>query len=403
MELTGTYTAAGLALLAQTAAGGTLTVTRVAAGAGVTPNPESAAALPEEKQTLTLLPTVAENGVFSLTAVLTAALASADYTLTELGVFASGADGAEALFCVYRLDEPVGVSPASRLVLRFLLSCCVAAGGTPAVTATPAGLVTVADLLAERSLLPNRNLLDNWDFRNPVNQRGKTSYAASGYSIDRWKNEAGTLTVNADGTITFSLANDAAADWARLTQLIEFSFSGKTYTISADVIAASGTCLFVSGDTSQLSAVLEPGICHTSGVPVGHVGIQFAITRGSSVTLRAAKLEVGSVSTLANDPPADYGEELRKCQRYFEAIPVFRFYSLGRTPWSIATQTCLVPFMCTKRTIPVVSFEYEKSNNLGVFVSATASHPGINGFVDYTIAFDCDYVGFTNVVASADL
>ena len=31
-----------------------------------------------------------------------------------------------------------------------------------------------------------RNLLDNSDFRNPVNQRGATSYSGSVYTIDRW-------------------------------------------------------------------------------------------------------------------------------------------------------------------------------------------------------------------------
>lgn len=31
------------------------------------------------------------------------------------------------------------------------------------------------------------NLLDNSDFRNPVNQRGQTSYAEDGYTIDRWE------------------------------------------------------------------------------------------------------------------------------------------------------------------------------------------------------------------------
>ena len=38
----------------------------------------------------------------------------------------------------------------------------------------------------------NKNLLDNWDFTNPVNQRGQTSYTVSGgdasriYTVDRW-------------------------------------------------------------------------------------------------------------------------------------------------------------------------------------------------------------------------
>lgn len=47
-----------------------------------------------------------------------------------------------------------------------------------------------------------RNLLDNSDFRNPVNQRGQTSYSASGYTIDRWRIlDNGAVTVN-NGYIT---------------------------------------------------------------------------------------------------------------------------------------------------------------------------------------------------------
>ena len=48
------------------------------------------------------------------------------------------------------------------------------------------------------------------------------------------------------------------------------------------------------------------------------VRVQFAITAGCSITLKAVKLEIGSVSTLANDAPPNYAAELAKCQRYFQ-------------------------------------------------------------------------------------
>ena len=40
------------------------------------------------------------------------------------------------------------------------------------------------------------------------------------------------------------------------------------------------------------------------------------IAPGYSFNIVAIKLELGSVSTLANDPPADYGEQLALCQCY---------------------------------------------------------------------------------------
>ena len=49
-----------------------------------------------------------------------------------------------------------------------------------------------------------RNLLDNSDFRNPVNQRGKTDYTSNGYTIDRWELYSGAVGVSSLGYITTS-------------------------------------------------------------------------------------------------------------------------------------------------------------------------------------------------------
>ncbi len=38
------------------------------------------------------------------------------------------------------------------------------------------------------------------------------------------------------------------------------------------------------------------------------------------MNVQTIKLEVGNISTLANDPPQDYGEELIKSQRYLQSI-----------------------------------------------------------------------------------
>jgi hypothetical protein len=51
------------------------------------------------------------------------------------------------------------------------------------------------------------------------------------------------------------------------------------------------------------------------------ISVHAGATTPNAVVVKRCKLERGSVSTLANDPPADYGEELRKCQRYlFNAV-----------------------------------------------------------------------------------
>ena len=49
-----------------------------------------------------------------------------------------------------------------------------------------------------------RNLLDNSDFRNPVNQRGQTTYNAKWqYTIDRWI----VASVSSDGALSLDITD----------------------------------------------------------------------------------------------------------------------------------------------------------------------------------------------------
>ncbi|MCI2056214.1 MAG: hypothetical protein LKJ86_03615 [Oscillibacter sp.] len=401
MELTGTYTAQGLALLAQATAGGSVTITRVMAGAGATENAANAVEFSNQMQALALLPATVDATAATATfsAVLTAALAKSNYALTELGVFAKGADGAEVLFCVYALDAPVTVSPNSTTVLRFLLSYTVTSLKSLTVTPSPAGLATVADVLAERALLPNRNLLDNWDFRNPVNQRSQSTYTGNGYTIDRLKIEdsgnCATLSVNDDGTITFSVPDESTADQAWLTQYCEHPFDGQLYTVSTHVVSTTGTQgMVISGEENELQTPLIPGICAASGTPSGTLAIRFVVPRGGSVTLRTMKLERGSVSTLANDPPANFAETLAKCQRYYFVHQGWLYlYKMG----SQDNQTASLQFPVTMRTAPSVILT--NGTNLNQITTDTTA----NGIMVYKNGDISTYLGILSFAATADL
>lgn len=88
-----------------------------------------------------------------------------------------------------------------------------------------------------------RNLLDNSDFRNPVNQRGATSYTGAGYTIDRWKNNSAAckLTVE-NGCIHMQNNSDSTSTATQfIRQKIEnpSALIGKTITIAARV---KGNC-----------------------------------------------------------------------------------------------------------------------------------------------------------------
>ena len=151
MKLTGTYTQAGEKLAAGLLAGEKLTVSRIAAGSGSTPL--SAAALEPERQELGLCQPQAEGNSAVLRCTLSSQQASQPYQLTELGVYALDSTGKAVLYLIYRLDEPVSVDPAARLVLRFNLEQTLSDGAGVEVTAPLNGLVTQEQLDGKADLV----------------------------------------------------------------------------------------------------------------------------------------------------------------------------------------------------------------------------------------------------------
>lgn len=151
MNFTGRLTTRGQALLAKVLNGGTVTVTKVLAGAGTTA--QDAPVLADAKQTLAISARSTDGPVATLTVTLAASLAEGAYTLTELGVYAQDPDAGEILYQVYRLDEPVEIAPTSRLVLRTYLRLAASDGLALSLALPPSGL------LVEEDLPP---LLDDW-------------------------------------------------------------------------------------------------------------------------------------------------------------------------------------------------------------------------------------------------
>ncbi|MCQ5130412.1 hypothetical protein NE562_12135 [Butyricicoccus faecihominis] len=172
----------------------------------------------------------------------------------------------------------------------------------------------------------NPNMLDNWYFGNPINQRGKESYAAVGkYSIDRWMVDywndvvSGTLTIG-DGCITWS--------GHRFVQNFEKELNAGIYTLSVEASSDEDANLKISGNlsiepnwTPTVSATLSQTKQILTNTFVLNADSKFKVWIDSSDTkvkkLYRAKLELGPVSTLAYDSPPNYQQELAKCQRYF--------------------------------------------------------------------------------------
>jgi len=191
-----------------------------------------------------------------------------------------------------------------------------------------------ASLYALLTNLTNKNLLHNWDFRNPVNQRGFTSTTNAEYTIDRWRSMTSGHTVElTPNGLKLTASSEAEFNYC-IAQYIENykQFEGKTLTLSVHVVENTLTqgCCLCWNDTAG-SRITGTGLFSFTFTPSSlsslGVGIQFwdrVADSGKYVVIDKMKLEIGSTSTLANDPPADYGEQLALCQRYYQKINILR-------------------------------------------------------------------------------
>ena len=173
----------------------------------------------------------------------------------------------------------------------------------------------------------NPNLLDNWYFGRPVNQRGQTEYTEAGkYVIDRWWLQLDTSLSIVDGGVKIS------GKWD-IEQFFENTLPNATYTLSMLYKDKTGTddLRFIvanrsDGDIKGVNTKNASGLLSftvTSDI-INKLIIGFSGSTDNSVTLLAAKLELGDTQTLAhkengvwvlNEIP-DFGEQLRRCQRY---------------------------------------------------------------------------------------
>jgi len=171
-----------------------------------------------------------------------------------------------------------------------------------------------------------------------VNQRGQTTYEnpiGNVYCFDRWRtgipSEAtqGEFKVvqNSDGSI--NLVNESSV-YCNFVQPLENDFvkriHGKTVTLSIrfvdDTILYNSGVVDASIDSSEITVRIGEGtVLNIRTFGDMRAAIQIVVKREITVSnIKAIKLELGSVSTLAMDTAPNYAEELLKCQRYFQRI-----------------------------------------------------------------------------------
>lgn len=157
--------------------------------------------------------------------------------------------------------------------------------------------------------LASMNLLINSDFRNPINQRGATSYTVEytgtyQYTIDRW------CTIWSENTVSVVDGGVQLEKRGAIIQRLEHKLeAGKKYTLSWSIDGVKDSVLITGGDYEQQSSRYSLD---------GDYERIIIYNDSDGGIINWAKLEAGSVATPL--VPRPYGEELALCQRYYMKI-----------------------------------------------------------------------------------
>jgi hypothetical protein len=282
-----------------------------------------------------------------------------------------------------------------------------------------AGLSSVNDRLSEvgnsDGALSNRNVILNGSFQ--VAQRG-TSFTSNGYGLDRWK------TYNSGGTATLSQQTFASGDspevgldtYVRIVRVSPsgiYYFSqrvedvrksdGATLTLSFYGKASSVTTVpcritqeFGSGGSSGVNTTsqnnnlttswqrftLTFSMASLSGKTVG-TGSNFepvfdipATT--ATIEITGVQLEVGDTATPFEH--RSYGDELARCQRYYEQIN-YGTNSAVFTGHAYNSTSCHGPlYYNEKRSAPTITY----TGTVGCYTGTTAQAPTTLAFAVQT-------------------
>ena len=221
------------------------------------------------------------------------------------------------------------------------------------------------------------NLLDNSDFRNPVNQRGQTTYdTAFGYSIDRWKlGESGTRVQIVSGGI--QVGDTGNTPYPYIFQTLERLLAGM-YTFAAKFTGNTGFAALTNWftDTGVVNAPTSTDadgvLCMTftcDGSLDGTNYLFFRLQQSASAqcVFEWAALYEGeyTADTLPPYQPKGYAVELAECQRYYQVLPETSSCIFSISPQSgryFSNSFALNPM----RASPNVTFVTDDNGNIGI-------------------------------------
>lgn len=202
----------------------------------------------------------------------------------------------------------------------------------------------------------NPNLLINPDFK--INQRGKSTYSSTGTggTVDRWVGTNVKTVVNTEDVVTVSSLGGAGY----YTQHEEgVSYGKHTYSIYVQAIVGTVKAYYKNGVSEDVElGTLKQGLNTFTSSDDGFKSFFLGITSGSSVTLKYAKVEQGTVATSFIAP--NRADELVKCCRFFQSFQVL--YST----YGVASQHYYqkLPLVTLFRSNPTVSITEQYMYNI---------------------------------------
>ena len=188
--------------------------------------------------------------------------------------------------------------------------------------------------------ISNPNILYNTNFKNPINQRGQTTYTGPGVTIDGWKlaRVDNQITLTENGIKIGYVSDSTPSGTAHFFQIIENyqDYVGKTLSASVDVIETTSlkpvmmivytldgvntnaAITKLAAGRNTITGVIPEGITYLALWIYGADIRQSGETVGAYTIIDKPKLEEGPYSTKWLTPkPTD---ELLSCQRYLHII-----------------------------------------------------------------------------------
>lgn len=188
-----------------------------------------------------------------------------------------------------------------------------------------------------------RNLLDNSDFKNPVNQRGQTSYSGTKYTIDRWwlQTDTGTASIGDNG-LTLA-TNDSTS--CKIMQYVEKLDINKVYTF---VIKDTSENVYLihsvpNGRNEEQTSFGSMIVNTTNLNNENKSAFSMSLDPGTTITLTWAALYEGAYTadTLPPYVPKGYASELAECRRYYSDLG--RRDALVSAAWGTYSGTVTLP------------------------------------------------------------